>query len=104
MADIGFYRTHTAELLLGGERLKSIDDRIQFDRISQDGSRPVSLDITDRFGVDLRLLPYLFQQLFLRFPIRCGDAFGKAVVVDSAAFDDGVNHILICDRLGQRLQ
>ncbi|MNC44189.1 hypothetical protein D3C75_930860 [compost metagenome] len=104
MADIGFYRAYTAELLLGSKRLKGIDDRIQLDCVSQDGSCSVCLDIPDRFGVDLRLLPYLLQQLFLCFPVRCGDAFGKTVVVDSTAFDDRINHIFICNRLGQRLQ
>ena len=54
--------------------------------------------------VDPVFVVHLLLQTGLRFRIGCGDAVGPAVLIDTPALDDGINHVPIFFCLGQPFQ
>ncbi|MNI26063.1 hypothetical protein D3C73_797460 [compost metagenome] len=62
------------------------------------------LDIREVFRIDPGLFPRPAEHFFLRLGIRGRDANGIAVLIDRAAFDNGMDMIPVLQSFFQRLQ
>ena len=79
-------------------------DRLELDRVTQHGSRPVGLDVSDRSGRRPGIAQRLADHAHLGAAIRGGDPVARAVLVHGAAADHGQDAVPVAQRLVQGLE
>src|SRR6266511_1205873 len=104
LPDMGFDRTDRTESRFRRLFSKGLGQRRNFDAVTQLCARAMPFDITDNFRMNPRLLEGAADQIRLGVRIRRGITVRPPTVVERAAWDDGVNMILIGDRFAQRFQ
>ena len=75
-----------------------------FDRVADARAGAMRLDIGDLARVDPGVTVHSAQQRFLRRLVGHRQARGTAIRIDARADDDGIDRILLGDRLRERLQ
>src|SRR6266508_2467821 len=104
MPDIGFDGTDRTKFRLRRLFSERLGQRRNFDAVAQLGARAMTFDTADGFRMDLRLLDGAADQIRLRVRIGRRIAVRAAAVVEGAAYNDGINMILIGNRFAQRFQ
>ncbi len=105
MADVGLHRAEGAESLPTGIRTKCLRKPGYLDRITQDGARPVRLDVPYRFCPDVGHGHGSGNRPGLAVDARRGVAdLPGAVVVDRGSLDHRVNVVSGSDGIRQTLE
>ena len=105
MADVGLYRPDKAVAVFHPPPASDhLCDRRQFDRVAYPRPRSVSLEVLDALRGDCRPCVSLLKHQFLRGLAGYGDAVGAAILVHGRTSHQGVNRIVIGQRLSQRFQ
>ena len=104
MTHIGLDRTEQCGLICGTAPTHHAPERVGFDRVAQNRSGAVRLDVIDVARVDPGIAIGPAQHIGLGIGVGCQHAVGSAVMVDRAARDDGENIVAVPTRVVESLE
>src|SRR5438270_6206698 len=102
MTNVGFEGTESAKCIFGGPGAKSLRERRDFNRITQRSRGTMGLNVAYGLGIHASILLRLEDHLSLAAHARRRIAnFIAAIIVDSGAFDNGADGVMVTNCIGQ---